>query len=68
MANKLGIDCGSISLNLALFVERDERPITIYRRTRGRPLATFVQASDELLEKLGEDLSDFGRNGDRQRS
>ena len=56
MANELGIDCGSISLNLAFFAERDENPITIYRRTRGRPLATFVQASDELLEKLGEDL------------
>jgi len=41
---------------MALFVEADEGPITIYRRTRGRPLATFVQASDELLEKLGADV------------
>ncbi len=56
MANKLGIDCGSISLNLALLLEGDERPVTIYRRTRGRPLATFVETSDELIEKLGEDL------------
>ncbi|MGO9119070.1 MAG: acyl-CoA dehydratase activase [Desulfomonilaceae bacterium] len=56
MPGQLGIDCGSISLNLALFIDPDELPITIYRRTRGRPLATFVQASNELIEKLGEDL------------
>ena len=56
MANQLGVDCGSISLNLALFVEGHEKPITIYRRTRGRPLATFAQAADELIGKLGEDL------------
>ena len=56
MANKLGIDCGSISLNLALLLDGDERPVTIYRRTRGRPLATFVETSDELIEKLSEDL------------
>ncbi len=56
MPGRLGIDCGSISLNLAFLINPDEPPITIYRRTRGRPLATFVQASDELIEKLGEDL------------
>ena len=56
MPGLLGIDCGSISLNLALFIDPDDLPITIYRRTRGRPLATFVEASNELIEKLGEDL------------
>jgi len=55
MANELGIDCGSISLNLALTIDEREPPVTLYRRTRGRPLATFVKASEELLDRFGQD-------------
>ena len=55
MANKLGI---------RLWIHKSQpgtarrgRQTAYYNlsSTRGRPLATFVQASDELLEKLGEE-------------
>jgi predicted CoA-substrate-specific enzyme activase len=55
-ANRLGIDCGSISLNLVLLNDGKEDPVTVYRRTHGRPLQTFVEGVDELLDVCGEDI------------
>jgi predicted CoA-substrate-specific enzyme activase len=50
----LGIDCGSVSLNLVLSSLSDGRPLSLYRRTRGRPLETFVDAVAELREMCGD--------------
>lgn len=55
-ANYLGIDCGSVSLNLVLLLEGTEEPVTVYRRTQGRPLHTLVHAVDELTRKCGRDI------------
>ena len=52
MRRFLGIDCGSVSINLAFLEEGSEDPITVYRRTRGRPLAELVAAVKELSETL----------------
>ncbi len=52
----LGIDCGSVSLNLVLRGGALEEPLCIYRRTQGRPLHTMVEAADELLEGSGSDV------------
>ncbi len=57
MAYRLGIDCGSVSLNLVLVKHGTEELLTIYRRTKGRPLETFVNLCDELLQKFGRDIS-----------
>ena len=38
----LGIDCGSVSLNLVLRGGAPKEPLCIYRRTQGRPLHTLV--------------------------
>jgi predicted CoA-substrate-specific enzyme activase len=48
--NSLGIDCGSVSLNLALLSGTTREPVTVYRRTRGRPLETFLEAVEELRD------------------
>ncbi|MBI4964741.1 MAG: hypothetical protein HY913_15795 [Desulfomonile tiedjei] len=53
----LGIDCGSVSLNLVLLTDETPDPISIYRRTSGRPLVTLIQAVDELIRLLGENVS-----------
>jgi len=57
MEPNLGIDCGSVSLNLALMSRQGEEPVTIYRRTRGRPLEALVAALDELMALTGQDLT-----------
>ncbi len=44
----LGIDCGSVSINLVLIGDGSCEPITVYRRTRGRPLKEFLAAVEEL--------------------
>lgn len=49
----LGVDCGSVSLNLVLIEHRTASPVTLYRRTRGKPLETFVSALSELEEISG---------------
>ncbi len=49
----LGIDCGSVSLNLALVAEGLDEPIPMYMRTQGKPLETFVKAVGELRERCG---------------
>ncbi len=47
----LGIDCGSVSLNLAL-VDHDRRVLeTVYIRTQGRPLFALIDAGKRLSEK-----------------
>ncbi|MEW6348924.1 MAG: acyl-CoA dehydratase activase [Thermodesulfobacteriota bacterium] len=48
MTRFLGIDCGSVSLNLALMGEAKEPLGTVYMRTQGRPLHTLVRALDQL--------------------
>lgn len=54
MARYLGIDCGSVSLNLVILEHGTDNPITIYRRTRGRPLLTFVDAIEDLIALFGQ--------------
>ncbi|MFH0821246.1 MAG: acyl-CoA dehydratase activase, partial [Pseudomonadota bacterium] len=56
MDRYLGIDCGSVSLNLVLLTESSDRPISVYLRTGGRPLHTFVQALDEMISLCGGDV------------
>lgn len=55
MEGYLGVDCGSVSLNLVLFPCRAGEPVTLYRRTRGRPLAELASALDELRVLVGSD-------------
>jgi len=55
MQRHLGIDCGSVSLNLVLLGEESPEPVSVYRRTCGRPLVTLIQAVDELTALLGKD-------------
>ncbi len=52
----LGIDCGSVSLNLVLLDDEGSEPVSIYRRTRGRPLQAFMAAADELAQAAGGDV------------
>ncbi len=52
----LGIDCGSVSLNLALITDEADEPVSVYLRTRGRPLQTLVEAADELIRICGTDV------------
>ncbi|MCX5874184.1 MAG: acyl-CoA dehydratase activase [Deltaproteobacteria bacterium] len=54
--NFLGIDCGSVSLNLFLMNEDSDEPVTIYLRARGRPLQTFVEAIGQMVDTCGGDL------------
>lgn len=56
----LGIDCGSVSLNLVLLERAAVSPVSLYRRTRGRPLETFVSAIIELETRVGRP---FALNG-----
>ncbi len=53
----LGIDCGSVSLNLSLISRGSDQPLSIYLRTRGKPLQAFVQAIGQLLESIGDDMA-----------
>ena len=55
MERHLGIDCGSVSLNLALMTGGADEPVSVYLRTRGRPLGSFIEAVDELIEICGGD-------------
>ncbi|MBI5248670.1 MAG: hypothetical protein HY912_04180 [Desulfomonile tiedjei] len=52
----LGIDCGSVSLNLVL-VGKETEPVSVYLRTRGRPLRTFVQGLEQLMSDCGGDVA-----------
>ncbi len=52
----LGIDCGSVSLNLVLLGHSNDRPVSLYRRTLGRPVETFVKAAAELRRMCGSDV------------
>ncbi|MEJ2716519.1 MAG: BadF/BadG/BcrA/BcrD ATPase family protein [Deltaproteobacteria bacterium] len=54
--NYLGIDCGSVSLNLVLLGGASREPTTMYRRTRGRPLQTLIETIDELIGSRGSDI------------
>jgi predicted CoA-substrate-specific enzyme activase len=52
----LGVDCGSVSLNLVLSGGDLDEPLTVYARTQGRPLDTFVSAVDDLMMRCGGDI------------
>ncbi|MHB1189634.1 MAG: acyl-CoA dehydratase activase, partial [Armatimonadota bacterium] len=57
MSNKdlaLGIDVGSVSVNLALLDAAGERIETRYVRHKGRPMQTTAYVLREILEKHGE--------------
>jgi predicted CoA-substrate-specific enzyme activase len=56
MPSYLGIDCGSVSLNLVLATDEENEPISIYRRIRSRPLAALVESMDELILRSGHDV------------
>ena len=53
----LGVDCGSVSLNLFLINYDSDEPISIYLRTRGQPLQTFVEALGQMSDSCGGDLT-----------
>lgn len=57
MKATLGIDCGSVSLNLVLMTDGRSEPVSVYRRTRGRPLEALVPAVDELVDACGGNCS-----------
>jgi len=52
----LGIDCGSVSLNVSVLSSNSSAPFFLYLRTKGRPLKTLVEALDSLGHVLGEDV------------
>jgi predicted CoA-substrate-specific enzyme activase len=52
----LGLDCGSVSLNIVVLGDDLSEPICIYRRTRGRPLETLIDATAELRAICGREL------------
>lgn len=54
METFLGIDCGSVSLNLVLLSSSSPVPVSMYRRTWGRPLHALVEALDELRARAGD--------------
>ncbi|MGC8658878.1 MAG: acyl-CoA dehydratase activase [Desulfomonilaceae bacterium] len=56
----LGIDCGSVSLNLVLLGESLNGPVSVYMRTQGRPMETFVKALRHMKDRLGQDLPIYG--------
>jgi predicted CoA-substrate-specific enzyme activase len=56
METRLGIDCGSVSLNLALLRDAADEPLTVYRRTSGRPLLALIQSLDQLIDLCGRDV------------
>ncbi len=53
MSSYLGVDCGSISLNVSLSVD-DGPPRTIYERTHGRPLPALHRGITRLIEECGD--------------
>lgn len=59
MAGYLGIDCGSVSLNVVLLNDNDS-PVHFYLRTDGKPLQSFVQAVRTLASKFGPDRTVSG--------
>jgi len=52
----MGIDCGSVSLNLVILGGPFPAPKSLYLRTRGRPLQTLVEALEELRHECGFNL------------
>ena len=56
MGDYLGIDCGSVSLNLVLYREGSDRIFSVYRRTQGRPLQTLIAALDELKQQCRAEI------------
>jgi predicted CoA-substrate-specific enzyme activase len=54
METFLGIDCGSVSLNLVILSPTSPAPVSIYRRTWGRPLQALVEALDDLRARAGD--------------
>ena len=56
MERYLGIDCGSVSLNLVILTDQSPDPVSVYRRTRGRPLVTLIEAVNDLAAVVGQNL------------
>ena len=52
----LGLDCGSVSLNMVLLSQRDGLLHSRYLRTNGRPRETVLAAINDLGGLLGNDL------------
>ena len=52
----LGIDCGSVSLNLVLRAGSAEQPVCVYARTQGRPLQTLVEALEQLKAQAEDNI------------
>ncbi len=57
MKATLGIDCGSVSLNLVLLTDGSSEPVSVYRRTGGRPVEALIPAVDQLLDACGGSCS-----------
>ncbi len=54
MGNFLGVDCGSVSLNLVLLSGGQRTAASVYVRTRGRPLDALAGALEEMMLQVGE--------------
>lgn len=57
MAHYLGIDVGSITTKLVVIDEDDQVIAKSYIRNSGRPIEAIQKGMEEILLKLGEDLS-----------
>ena len=59
----LGVDVGSISVNLALLDEKEEVVKTLYRRSQGRPLEILRETVANFLKKHEKDIGGVGVTG-----
>lgn len=56
MKGYLGIDVGSVSTNLVMLDEAERVAASVYRRTRGQPIAAVQDGLQELAAQLPEDV------------
>ncbi|MDQ7783856.1 MAG: acyl-CoA dehydratase activase [Desulfomonilaceae bacterium] len=52
----LGLDCGSVSLNIVILDEKSGMPVSRYLRTGGRPRETLVSALQDLSARYGDSM------------
>lgn len=57
MANYLGIDVGSITTKVVVINEKDEMIASVYLRNNGRPIEALQHGMEEVLTRLGKEIS-----------
>ena len=63
MSYFLGVDVGSISVNLALLDENDKVKKTLYRRSQGKPLEILQESISEFLKGHEDQINGVGVTG-----